>query len=395
MFIDFFYLLRANQVKVTLNEWLLLMKALEKGLGNQSMSEFYYLCRSICVKHENLYDPFDLCFAHYFKGTQMPDGVTDNLLEWLEHAKLPPDLDAAAMAKIEAMDMEELRKMFEERLAEQKERHDGGNRWVGTGGTSPFGNNGFHPSGIRVGGRSRNKSAIQIATKRKFQNLRHDVVLDTRQISLALKKLRTLTKTGISEDLDLEQTINQTAQNAGDIELVFKPKKENQLRILLLMDVGGSMTAYSKICETLFSAAHGAQHFKEFKHYYFHNCVYELLYENITQEKAVSTTEVLRKVDDNWVLLIVGDAAMSPWELTAPGGSIDYWHHNEDPGIVWLDRLRKKVPNAVWLNPEPQKWWEIPSNHIVRKVFSDMYPLTMGGLDEAIERIRSHHKFIP
>lgn len=388
MFTDFFFHMRRRGLKVGLTEWMSVMEGLKLGLAQESLAGFYHLTRSLCVKSEGLFDLFDQCFVEHFKGAEAPAQLKDDLLAWLEDPKALRALSQEEMERIEALDLDELKRLFEERLAEQKERHDGGNRWIGTGGTSPFGHAGYHPGGMRVGGQSSGRSAVQVAAERRYQNLRHDLVLDTRQIGLALKRLRVLAREGVREELDLEASIDATARNAGDIDLVFRAERKNSVKLLLLMDVGGSMTGHAQLCEQLFSAAHAVNHFKEFRHYYFHNCPYDFLYTDAARLETIPTMEALRQLDDSWFLLVVGDAAMSPYELTAPGGCIDYFHHNDEPGLVWLQKLRETLPRSVWLNPEPEAYWSITSTQLVRRVFTDMHPLTLGGLDAAVRRLR-------
>ncbi len=385
MFLDYFFYMRSRGLKVSLHEWMTLLEAIQKGFAGESLSKFYFLCRSLVVKNEQKFDLYDQCFAEFFKGIEAPADLSDDVLKWLENPVAPKKLSQEQMDMLKRFDLEKLKEMFEERLKEQHERHDGGGKWVGTGGTSPFGHSGYHPEGIRVGGESRNRSAVQIATARAFRNLRSDIVLDTRETSLALKKLRRLARVGIEEDVDIDETIKATAKNAGDIEIRYSKQRKNTVKLLLLMDVGGSMTYHTKLCEQLFSAAHGISHFKEFRHYYFHNCPYDHLWSDLDRQQKVLTVDVLRNLDESWYLLVVGDAAMSPYELTAKGGCIDYYEHNAEPGYVWLQRIKATIPNAAWLNPEQPNWWNIPSNQIVRKIFPDMFPMTMQGLEDAID----------
>jgi hypothetical protein len=387
MFVGFFYYLRARGLKVSRNEWLTLMQALVLGLPDESLTRFYFLCRSLCIKSEDHFDAYDQCFAEYFRDAEVQTSIKDEILDWLENPIFPRDLDPEEMQRLKELDLDELRRQFEERMAEQNERHDGGNRWVGTGGTSPFGHSGQHPSGIRVGGESRQKSAMQIAAARVFRNLRSDLVLDTRSIGVALRQLRQWGKEGATDELDIEATIDATAKNAGDIEMIMRKSRQNSVKLMLLMDVGGSMTVYTRLCETLFSAAHGLNHFKMFKTYYFHNCPYDYLYTDMQRGETVPTIDVLREMDETWFLLVVGDAAMNPMELTVPGGCIDYFFHNEEPGIAWLQLLRQKMPRSIWLNPDPEAYWNIASNRLVRSVFSDMYPLTVDGIRDGMQRL--------
>ena len=386
MFIDFFYHLRRYGHKATITEWLALMKALALGHGRAHLDTFYHLARCLLVKRENDYDVFDKAFATFFHGVEADLDITDELLEWLKDPVLP-EISEADRELLKAMDMDDLLQRFKETLEEQDERHDGGNRWIGTGGTSPFGHGGVNPAGIRVGGPGGGRSAVQIAESRRFANLRSDRILDTRQIGVALKRLRRLSNDEGPEELDLDESINASAKNGGEIELVFTPPKRNRIKLMMLMDVGGSMDPYTLLCERLFSAAHAANHFKQFEHVFFHNCVYETLYNNISLWEGGPTTELLKKLDHTWSLIFVGDALMSPYELTHVGGAIDYFHRNETPGIKWLQQFRDKVPNSIWLNPERQNRWNAPSITMIRQLFP-MYELTIDGITEAIDVLR-------
>jgi uncharacterized protein with von Willebrand factor type A (vWA) domain len=370
-----------------------LLEALQVGLAEDSLNHFYGVARSILVKKPEHYDTYDLAFAEFFKDATVDwaalnANIHNDLLEWLREPIDPRLLTDAERALLEALDLDELRRRFEERLNEQKERHDGGNKWIGTGGTSPFGHSGTNPGGIRVGGKGGSRSAVQVAGERRFKNLRSDLVLDVRQFGAALKKLRVLTRDGREEELDMDETIDQTARNFGDIEMVFKQPRKNEVKLLLLMDVGGSMTPYSQLTSLLFSAAHQASHFKHFESYYFHNCPYETLYQDITRRKGVRTAEVLKKVDSTWRCIIVGDAAMAPYELMDAGGAIEFSYMNSDSGIVWLKRIAEKIPRTVWINPDSPKYWA--SYYTVRVIANifPMFPLTLEGIDDAITELR-------
>lgn len=388
MFVEFFYYMRSRGLKISLTEWMTVMEAMSKGLVGASLHRFYRLCRSLCIKNEAYFDLYDQCFAEYFDGIEPGESLLDEVMEWLENPKFPRDLTDEEKAQIARFEQDEMREMFEQRLREQKERHDGGNRWVGTGGTSPFGHSGHHPDGIRVGGEGGGRSAAQIASDRRFRNLRNDLILDTRQISVALRQLRKFGREGRRDELDLEGTIDATAKNAGDIELLFQPERKNTVKLLLLMDVGGSMTPYTRLSEQLFSAAHKATHFKAFKHFYFHNCPYESLYLNMARRERIPTKKVLQDYDESWFCVIVGDAAMSPYELTSTGGAIDFFHHNDETGLVWMQRIADRFPRTVWLNPDPPHYWNYTvSTRMIREIFS-MFPLTLAGLEEAIAELR-------
>ncbi len=383
MFNDFFFHLRACGLKVTLTEWLILLRALALGHERANLAVFYRLARALLVKRETEYDLYDRAFSAYFEGVEHQFDVDEELLNWLKDPVLPRELTEDERAALEALDLDTLREKFLERLAEQEERHDGGSHFIGTGGTSPFGHGGTNPAGVRVGGSGGGRSAIQVASDRRYRNLRGDRILDTRQIGVALRRLRRLGKHG-DEVLDLDATIDRSAKNGGDIDLVFGPERKNRIKLLLLVDVGGSMDPHAELCERLFSAAHAANHFQEFESRYFHNCPYDRLFTDIYHRRGEMTSEVLKRIDATWSVLFVGDAWMSPYELTHPGGAVDFFYANRDPGLVWLQRIRERCPSSVWLNPEPQRVWQAPSVQLVRNVFP-MLPLTLDGLGEAVD----------
>ncbi|MHA1368807.1 MAG: vWA domain-containing protein [Promethearchaeota archaeon] len=386
MFVDFFYLLRDIGVPVSITEWLTLMDAMNKGLEDQSLLNFYYVARSILVKDIKYYDHFDQAFAFYFKSLKLPDKIRQELLNWLKNPKKRPASLPPMLKALENFDLKRLFEEFEKIRKLQDERHDFGSTWIGTGGTSPWGHSGKNPMGIRVGGSGGGRSAVQIATERKFKNYRHDIVLDTRQIKIALKKLRKFKRVGSEEELDLEETIDKTCRNGGDIELVFTPPKKNQVKLALFMDAGGSMDPFAHLVELLFSAAHASNHFKDFKYYYFHNCIYEFVYKDIEMEKQIPTARVLRDLDKDYRVIIVGDAAMAPYELTAAWGSIYYYHHNETPGIEWLRRFKRHFRKIVWLNPVNPLYWTAHTTEIIKGIF-EMFPLTIEGLEDAIKTL--------
>ena len=387
MFLAFFYALRAAGLKVGTTEWLTLMEALAQGHAKSSLNVFYELARAVLVKRETQYDIYDQVFASVFHGVPTHFDADDELLKWLEDPKLPRELTAEERALLETWDLDRLRRELEERRREQKERHDGGGRWIGTGGTSPFGHGGTNPAGIRVGGPGGGRSAVQIAESRRFQNLRSDRVLGTRELGAALKRLRKLAKHDNDLELNLDATIDKTARDGGLIDLVFTPPRVNRVKLLLLIDVGGSMDVHADLCERLFSAAYAARHFKAFKHYFFHNCVYRRLYSDMFRFNGHATTDVLKEVDQSWTLVFVGDAWMSPYELVDSGGIIDLHDHNRTSGLAWLKRFKDKVPNAVWLNPEPKRVWGADSIKLIHSVFP-MYELTLDGLTEAVDVLR-------
>lgn len=384
MFTEFLFRLRQRGLNVSLTEWLALLEALSQGHERANLNVFYHLARALLVKKETLYDLFDQVFAEHFRGVEGHFDLDEKLLQWLSDPVLPRELTEEEKAALQALDLDKLRRKFEERLAEQKERHDGGNRFIGTGGTSPFGHGGTHPTGIRIGGAGGGRSAVQVAEDRRFRNLRSDRILDTRQIGLALRRLRRLGKDHRQEELDLEATIDRSARDAGEISLVFGPPRKNRLKLLLLVDVGGSMDPHADLCERLFSAAHAANHFQSFESRFFHNCPYEFLFTDIYKGQGEPTGELLARLDASWSVLLVGDAWMSPYELTHPGGAINLYHYNRIPGLEWLQRFRQRCPRSVWLNPEEQRIWRAPSVRLIREIFP-MFELTLDGLEEAID----------
>ncbi len=383
MFISFFFALRRHKVPVSITEFMTLMEALNAGLIT-SLEDFYYLARAILVKSEVHYDNYDVCFHQYFAGIESVE-IPEKILEWtreaLERRRLDPGME------FENMDLEQLLKEFEKRLREQKEQHDGGAYWIGRRGTSPFGNSGNRPGGIRVGGKSGNMSAVKIAGERRFLNYRNDLVLDVRQTKVALKNLRQLTRIGPEDELDLPGTIDSTARNAGDIDLIWERSRKNAARVLLLMDAGGSMDPHAALCSQLFSAAHSSDHFRDFQYYYFHNCIYHHVYRDIQRREEVGTEHLLKSLESDYKVIIVGDASMGSWELTDPNGAIEFWDHSVTPGIVWLRRIANHFTHCVWLNPigdEPH--WIGTSIEMIRRIFP-MYPLTIDGLNRAVKAL--------
>lgn len=379
--------LRAHGIAVSTHEWLALMEALDRGIVKPNLTSVYWTARALLVKRETDYDRFDQAFLQVFEGIGATDEQLGDILGWLQDPKVRAQLTAEQLAALEALDLDKLRKLFEERLKEQTERHDGGSKWIGTGGTSPFGHGGHNPAGVRVGGFGGGKSAIQIATKRDFQNYRDDLVLDVRQTQVALRKLRRLVRHGLDMELDIDGTVERTGKNAGELELVFRPPRRNQIRLTLMMDAGGSMTPFARLVSTLFTAASKSSHWKSFESWYFHNCVYETVWKDIRQREEKPTADVVANVSDGSVLIIVGDATMHPGELSEQWGSIDYWHRNDTTGIEWLWRLRRAFKHAVWLNPMPERWWNAPSCRMIQAVFP-MHPLTLSGIDDAVRDLR-------
>ena len=385
MFTDFFYILRQNKVPVSLVEWMTLMEALAKG-HIKNLDDFYFLARAILVKSEAYYDQYDVAFQQYFQGVEAPEEIAGQVLDWLKDPLNRLFLNEEERAKFEGMDFDELIKELEERLKEQTEQHDGGGHWIGRGGTSPFGHSGYHPAGIRIGGQSGGRHAVQIAAERRFKNYRSDLTLDVRQIGMALKKLRQLRRTGLEDELDLEGTIKATAKNAGDLDFIWQRSRKNTVKLLLLMDVGGSMEPFAKLCSQLFSAAHSSTHFRDFQYYYFHNCIYDYLYQDVERVDAVSTLHLLHTLESDYKVLLVGDARMGPWELTERYGAINYYERNEIPGILWLKRIRDHFSHCVWLNPDDPRFWIHPTVQIIGKLFP-MYSLTLGGLEQAVGKL--------
>ena len=386
MFIDFFYILRKWKVPVSITEWMTLMQALSQGYIS-NLDEFYYLARAILVKSEAYFDHYDVAFQEYFQGIETPSEITEQILEWLRDPfNRRMDLTEEELALLANMNLEELIRELEKRLREQMEQHDGGNYWIGRGGTSPFGHSGMHPGGIRIGGEGGGRHAVKIAEERRFRNYRNDLTLDVRQVKMALKRLRQLTRIGPEDELDLHETIKVTAKNYGELELKWRRTRKNTVKLLLVMDVGGSMEPFAMLCSQLFSAAHSSTHFKDFQHYYFHNCVYDNLYKDIERRDAVSTDRLLTTLPADYKLILVGDARMSPLELTERFGAISYYERNEMPGIVRLKRLSRHFTHCVWLNPESDGYWRHPTVDIIGKLFP-MYPLTIDGLGQAMRKL--------
>jgi len=385
MFTDFFYTLRKRKVPVSITEWMTLMEALARGYVT-NLDEFYFLARAILVKSEAYYDNYDIAFQEYFQGIEAPTEISNEILEWLRDPLNRLTLSKEDLALFDRLDFDELLKELEKRLREQTEQHDGGGYWIGRGGTSPFGHSGYHPAGIRIGGEGGGGHAIQIAQERRFKNYRNDLTLDVRQIKLALKGLRQLSRIGPEDELALEDTIEATAKNAGEIELKWRRSRKNAVKVLLLMDVGGSMEPFALLCSQLFSAAHSSSHFKDFQYYYFHNCIYDNLYQDIERQEAISTDHLLRTLEPDYKLLMVGDARMGSWELLERYGAINYYEHNETPGVVWLKRISEHFTHGVWLNPTRLRFWNHPTVQLIGRLFP-MFPLTLEGLGEAVKRL--------
>src|SRR6185369_12411397 len=370
-------------------EWRALLTALEQGLHGSSLERFYHLARACLVKSETYFDSYDRVFLRVFKGVEgaLGDDVTDKVLEWLRDPKNFPKLSPEELAKLEHLASDELMRRFLETLEKQTGRHDGGDKWVGTGGRSPYGHGGVHPTGIRVGGTGRNRSAMKVAEERHFQDYRTDVRLDVRQLKIALRRLRQLTRRGDATELDIDETIDETCRNAGEIEMVFRAPRRNDVRVLLLMDVGGTMSPWFEPVSRLLTALHEERGLKAFESFYFHNCIYDHVYTSarLTRDSAVATTQVLRLHEPYWKVIVVGDAAMHPAELLEPYGGIDPRVTTATPGIEWMQRIHEHFDRAVWLNPEPQKSWDRTHTTRILKRMYPMFPLSVDGLGDAVK----------
>ncbi len=391
MFLDLFYGLRDEGVPVAIQEWQAFLSALEHGLHGSSLLRFYHLGRACLVKSETYFDAYDRVFQRVFKGVEgaLGDDVTSAVLEWLKNPENFPDLTPEQLAELQKLSSDELMRKFLETLAEQTERHDGGDRWVGTGGKSPYGHGGQHPSGIRVGGPSKSRSAMKVAEERRFRDYRTDLTLDLRQMKVALRRMRQLTRRGPQTELDLDETIDETCKNAGEIELVFRAPRRNDVRLLLLMDVGGTMDPHYEPVSQLLTALHEERGLRDFQAYYFHNCVYDHVYSaaRMLRMDEVPTGDVLRRLDERWKVAIVGDAAMHPAELMEPNGNIDPRRTAPTTGIAWLHRIATHFDRAVWINPEPPGEWDFTqTTRVVRRLFP-MFHLSVDGLASAVQAL--------
>ncbi len=391
MFLNFFNELRAAKVPVTLKEYLLLMEAMDRNVIDRSVEDFYHLSRAALVKDERNIDKFDRVFGHVFKGLDtMADAVNVQDLpeEWLRKMS-EKFLSEEEMKEIEAMGgFEKLMETLKQRLEEQKKRHEGGNKWIGTGGTSPFGANGYNPEGVRIGQeKSRHRKAVKVWDKREFKNYDDSVEIGTRNIKVAMKRLRKWARDGSAEELDLDQTIRNTAKQ-GYLDIEMRPERRNTVSVLLLMDVGGSMDPHVRVMEELFSAARSE--IKNLEYYYFHNCPYEGLWKDNRRRRAdvIPTWDVLHKYPSDYKMIVVGDATMSPYEITYAGGSVEHW--NEEAGGLWLQRFVDTYPNLVWLNPVKEGAWDYTASiQLIRDLIGPqrMFELTLAGLDEAMKEL--------
>ena len=388
MLIDFFLHLKARKLPVSTREFLTVLEGLRDHVCGPSLDDFYYYARLCLVKDESLYDRFDQAFGEYFKGVTALPGLEADLPEdWLR-AMARKHLSPEERAKLEKLGWDKLMEEFRKRLQEQKGRHQGGSKWIGTGGSSPFGNNGTHPEGIRVGGESAgNRTADKVWDKREFRNLDDSVELGTRNIKVALRRLRRFARQGAAEELDLDGTIAATARNAGWLDLMMRPERHNAVKVLLFLDVGGSMDDHVKVCEELFSACR--LEFKHLEYFYFHNCVYDHVWRDSHRRHSerTPTLDVIHKYGPDYKLIFVGDATMSPYEILQPNGSIEY--SNNEAGAVWLRRLGDAYPSLAWLNPEPERSWDYrQSIGLIRKILGErMFPLSLDGLTRAITHL--------
>ncbi|MDJ0918247.1 MAG: VWA domain-containing protein [Woeseiaceae bacterium] len=391
MLIPFFFMLREGGMKTSITELLTLHEAMQAGLADFSVDQFYFLARATLVKDESELDRFDRIFAAYYKGVQdsLGDLFTSIPEDWLRRQS-ELLLSEEERAKIESMGgFDELMKALRERLEEQDERHEGGNKWIGTGGTSPFGAFGYNPEGVRMGSASGgNRRAVKVWERRQYRNLDDNIELGTRNIKVALRRLRKFAREGAADQLDLDSTIDKTARNAGLLDIQMVPEKHNAVKVLLCLDIGGSMDDHVRVCEELFSASRSE--FKHLEYFYFHNFIYESLWKDNRRrhEERVPTMDIAHKYGSDYKLIFVGDATMSPYEIVYAGGSVEHW--NDEPGAVWIKRLLDTYPKSIWLNPEPEERWDFtPSVKMTREIMGDrMFPLTVAGLDRAMKALR-------
>jgi len=390
MLIGFFLHLKSARLPVSTREFLTLLEALDSRVVSLSIDDFYHLARATLIKDEALFDRYDVAFATYFKGVDALFDIRAEIPEaWLrkEFERL---LSAEDKAKIEALGgWDKLMETLKQRLAEQKARHAGGSKWIGTGGTSPFGAYGYNPEGIRIGQESGgNRSAVKVWDARSFRNLDGDVELNTRNIKVALRRLRRFAREGVPEELDMEGTIEGTAKNAGYLDLHLVPERRNRVKVLLFLDVGGSMDPHVRVCEELFSAT--KTEFRHLEYFYFHNCVYDHVWRDNARRshERVATWDLLHKYGPDWKVIFVGDAAMSPYELVQAGGSVEYM--NEEPGALWLKRIADHFRRVIWWNPEPPRAWEYTRSTqiVLQAVGPRMFPLTLDGIARGIDALR-------
>lgn len=384
MLINFFFTLKDAKIPVSIKEFLTLLEALQQKIISPSLDNFYYLARTTLVKDESHFDKFDQAFGRYFKGIQtIFEKTPDVPLDWLVQ-RMKRELTSDQLAQLEKFGYDKLMDRLKQLLEEQKGRHEGGNKWIGTGGTSPFGNGGTNPEGIRIGGAGGNRTAIKVWDARAYRDYDDDRELGTRNIKVALRRLRKFAREGAAEELALDETIRATAHNAGYLDIKMRPERKNNIKVLMLLDVGGTMDDHIARTEELFSAA--KSEFKNMEFFYFHNCVYDYLWKNNHRRHAerFPTWEILRKYTPDTKLIFVGDATMSPYEILQPGGSVEY--NNEEAGAEWLQRFTRTFPQFIWLNPEPEGLWQYrQSVEVVRQLMSNrMFPVTMDGLERGM-----------
>ena len=389
MLVNFFYTLKEYGVPVTIGEHKDLLNALDQQLVFSDTEQFYHLARTILVKDEKYFDRYDRAFAAFSKGLDTLEGLMEAMIpdDWIRSEFLK-QLSDEEKAKIESLGgLEKLIEEFKKRLEEQKERHEGGNKWIGTGGTSPFGNSGYNPEGIRVGGEGGGKSAVKVWDERHYKNLDDSIELGTRNMKVALRRLRKFAREGAADQLDLDDTINSTARNAGLLDIKLVPEKHNAVKVLLFFDVGGSMSPHVKVCEELFSATR--TEFKHLEYFYFHNYIYDYVWKNNIRrhEEKTNTLDIIRTYTSDYKVIFIGDASMSPYEVTHAGGSVEYY--NEESGATWMQRILNHFDKVVWLNPEPENYWQHShSTALIRKQLEEqMYPLTIKGLETAMQAL--------
>jgi uncharacterized protein with von Willebrand factor type A (vWA) domain len=382
--IDFFFTLKDAKIPVSIKEFLILLEAMQADIIDTTLEQFYYLARTTLVKNEAHYDKFDQAFGMYFKGLEAAHGTNAQIpADWLKR-RMERALTPEQKAQLEKLGYDKLIERLNELLKEQKERHEGGSKWIGTGGTSPFGNSGYHPEGIRIGGEGGNRSAIKVWEARTFRDYDDDLELGTRNIKIALRRLRRFAREGLHEELALEDTIRSTANNAGYLDIKMQPERKNNIKVLMFMDVGGTMDDHIARVEELFSAA--KTEFKNMEFYYFHNCVYDYLWKNNHRRRTerFPTWDVLRKYPQDTKVIFVGDATMSPYEILQPGASVEY--SNREAGAEWLQRFTRMFPSYIWLNPEPESIWQYrQSIDIIRQLMNNrMFPITLEGLERGM-----------
>ena len=390
MFIGFLHQLKEAGVPVSIREYLDFLSGLDKGITNLNTNSFYHFARASLVKDERHYDRFDRTFSEFFEGALKKGGEILNNIpeEWIKDA-LQKNLSEEDKEKIESLGgWDKLLETLKERLKEQKKRHQGGNKWIGTGGTSPFGSGGYNPEGIRIGNEGKRQGrAVKVWEKRLWTNFDDKKTLGIRDIRVAVRRLRHFARTGTPDEFDLNATISATANNGGYLDVKMMPERKNRVKLLLFLDVGGSMDPYIQACEELFSAS--KSEFKDLEHFYFHNCPYEILWKNNprSSEDIISTWDIIRKYGSDYRVLFVGDASMSPYEVAYAGGSIEHW--NEEAGSVWLERITSHFDSVAWLNPETKKIWNSSgSNKMIREIFEEkMYEMNLSGIEEAMKAL--------